>query len=162
MRVLTAEDSAVTRRILREAVESLGHECLEATDGAAAWALYLEAGADAIISDWIMPGMDGPELCRQVRAHTCDTTCGPHPPYTYFKLALTVGYTEIIGGADDLPQRLRPAAREAHRGARDAARIVHQLQQVIELRETDWGVRMGTTINLDESTSSEPFRSGAQ
>src|SRR6478752_7147771 len=33
MRVLIAEDSAMTRRMLREAVQSLGHECLEAADG---------------------------------------------------------------------------------------------------------------------------------
>src|SRR3954454_900990 len=71
------------------------------------------------------------------------------------KLTLTVGYTEIIGQADDLPPRLRPAANEAHRGAQDAARIVQQLQQVIHLEETEWGQEVGTTIDLNESTRNE-------
>ena len=35
------------------------------------------------------------------------------------KLTLTVGYSEIIGHAQDLPPHLRPAAMEALRGARD-------------------------------------------
>lgn len=380
----------MTRRVLRGALEALDHECLEAADGAAAWALYLEAGPDVIVSDWVMPGMDGPELCRQVRAHTCTDACCGHPPYTYFiiltmledkqhavegmeagaddylnkplerddlqlrliaaarvtalhrelaarraeaqqrlasreallrlarhfaaegdveqlmtellqeavlalggdngnlmrwdeerqqlvsahtrfaavavpatlkpgegaagraveqrgtviiddyqqecagetpaaaararaavaapmlhegrllgalavisfdaakrftaedaqvlellanmgaaalvgrerarldgvllavrtlehelnnKLTLTVGYTEMIGIADDLPERLRPAASEAYRGAQDAARMVQQLQQVIQLKETEWGAQVGTTLNLRESTS---------
>jgi hypothetical protein len=63
-----------------------------------------------------------------------------------------VGYTEIIGSADDLPPRLLAAASEAYRGAQDAARIVQRLQQVIQLQETEWGLQVGTTINLNEST----------
>jgi DNA-binding response OmpR family regulator len=77
MRVLIAEDNPVERRLLRSAVESLGHACLEAADGAEAWGLYQKRGADVLISDWLMPGLDGPELCRRVRAHG-------RGAYTYF------------------------------------------------------------------------------
>ena len=65
MRILIAEDDAVSRTILRRAVEKFGHECLAAEDGEKAWEIYRETpGVDAIISDWMMPGMDGLELCR--------------------------------------------------------------------------------------------------
>ena len=69
MRILIAEDSAMTRLMLRRAVESLGHECLVADDGTTAWELFQERGPDVIISDWLMPGIEGPELCRRVREH---------------------------------------------------------------------------------------------
>ena len=76
MRVLVAEDSAMGRRMLERAVRMLGYECLSAEDGAQAWDLFQVVGADVIVSDWVMPGLAGPELCRRVRAHRA--------PYTYF------------------------------------------------------------------------------
>ena len=63
-----AEDDAVSRTILRRAVEKTGHECLAAADGEA-WGHYKEnPDLDVIISDWMMPGVDGLKLCRRVRA----------------------------------------------------------------------------------------------
>jgi two-component system chemotaxis response regulator CheY len=79
MKVLIAEDSAVARAILQRAVADLGHECLVAEDGAMAWELFMGAGADVIISDWMMPGIDGDELCRRVRELSRGS-------YTYFIL----------------------------------------------------------------------------
>jgi diguanylate cyclase (GGDEF)-like protein len=78
MKVLVVEDGRTTRMMLRSAVEGLGHECLTAADGSEAWELFRDQGADVIISDWLMPGIEGPELCRMVRAHS--------GPYTYFIL----------------------------------------------------------------------------
>ena len=69
MKVLVVEDGRTTRMMLRAAVEGLGHECLTAADGTEAWELFRAQGADVIISDWLMPGIEGPELCRLVRAH---------------------------------------------------------------------------------------------
>jgi DNA-binding response OmpR family regulator len=77
MRVLIAEDSPLERGMLQDAVGVLGHECLAAADGAEAWQLYCEVGADVVISDWMMPAVDGLELCRRVRAED-------RPTYTYF------------------------------------------------------------------------------
>jgi type IV pilus assembly protein PilB len=69
MKVLIAEDDAVSRRILRSMVESLGHECLAADDGLEAWETYQStAHIDVVISDWMMPNMDGLDLCRRVRS----------------------------------------------------------------------------------------------
>jgi CheY-like chemotaxis protein len=65
--VLITEDSVTARVLLQRAVVKLGHECVVAEDGNAAWELFEQHGADVVISDWMMPGMDGEELCRKVR-----------------------------------------------------------------------------------------------
>ncbi|WP_273847230.1 diguanylate cyclase [Rubrobacter calidifluminis] len=68
MKILVAEDDPVSRTILVRAVEKLGHECVAASDGEEAWEKYRKTpDLDVIISDWMMPGMDGAELCRRVR-----------------------------------------------------------------------------------------------
>ena len=99
MRVLIAEDSAVERLMLERFVRELGHECLMAEDGARAWELFQAHGADVLISDWMMPGLDGAELCRRVRAH-------PGAPYTYVILLTVLDDEEhtrygMQAGADD-------------------------------------------------------------
>jgi len=98
MKVLVVEDGRTTRMMLRSAVEGLGHECLTAADGTEAWELFRSQGADVIISDWLMPGIEGPELCRLVRAHP--------GPYTYFVLLTAFGDRShamegMQAGADD-------------------------------------------------------------
>jgi two-component system chemotaxis response regulator CheY len=67
MHVLLVEDSAFDRRMLRAMVEHLGHTCDEATDGADAWARLSQREYDVIVTDWMMPSISGPELCRQIR-----------------------------------------------------------------------------------------------
>lgn len=100
MRVLVAEDDSVSLLILRRAVEKLGHECLTAEDGEKAWQLYKETpDVDVIISDWMMPGVDGLELCRRIREEETDG-------YTYFIFLTALGNKEHLlmgfeAGADD-------------------------------------------------------------
>ena len=85
MRVLIAEDDAVSRTILRRSVEKLDHECLAAEDGEVALALYRNTpGVDLVISDWMMPGIDGPALCRLIREDKRDD-------YTYFIFLTALG-----------------------------------------------------------------------
>jgi diguanylate cyclase (GGDEF)-like protein len=99
MKVLIAEDEAVSRLILERSVIALGHDCLVARDGDEAWALFEQAAVDAVISDWLMPGLDGLELCHRVRAH-------PRDGYTYFVLLTARSEKEhllagLAAGADD-------------------------------------------------------------
>ncbi|HEY7063741.1 MAG TPA: diguanylate cyclase [Chloroflexota bacterium] len=99
LRVLIAEDEAVSRRILQRAVDQCGHACQVAVDGRAAWDLFQQSEVDVIISDWMMPGLNGLELCQRVRAH-------PTAPYTYFILLTALGdkahFLEgMHAGADD-------------------------------------------------------------
>ena len=76
MKILIAEDDRASQLMLRKLVEKMGHECLVADDGLGAWELFQKHGAEVIISDWMMPGMDGAELCRRVRQQSAS--------YTYF------------------------------------------------------------------------------
>jgi type IV pilus assembly protein PilB len=78
MKVIIAEDEAVSRTILRRTVERLGHECLVARDGQEAWELFERTpDVEVIVSDWAMPNVDGLELCRRVRA-------AERPGYVFF------------------------------------------------------------------------------
>jgi len=100
MKVLIAEDDAVSRRILRSMVERLGHECLAADDGLEAWQTYQStADIEVVISDWMMPNMDGLELCRRVRAIERES-------YTFF-IILTA-----LAGNERLLEGLRAGADE--------------------------------------------------
>lgn len=67
MRVLIAEDDAVSRRILQRAVERFGHECQATADGADAWQAYQDSQFDVVITDWVMPRVDGVALCELIR-----------------------------------------------------------------------------------------------
>ena len=71
MKILIAEDDAVTRRILQATLERLGWEVIAESDGSAAWhALEALGGKNApevVLLDWMMPGMDGIEICRKLR-----------------------------------------------------------------------------------------------
>src|SRR5258708_32207127 len=64
LRVLVAEDDDASRVQLKDAVESLGYVCCAARDGQSALELHHRDPFDVVLSDWLMPRMDGPALCR--------------------------------------------------------------------------------------------------
>lgn len=68
MLVLAAEDDAISRLLLVNILRECGHEAVEAADGLQAWDLLRQPGAPKVaILDWMMPGMDGLEVCRRIR-----------------------------------------------------------------------------------------------
>src|SRR5258708_34975457 len=98
MRVLIAEDDVGIRELLHDLIERQGNSAVVARDGEEAWSLFNEQGADVIISDWLMPRLEGPELCRRVRDSDA--------PYAYFILLTALGdqqhhLTVRNSGADD-------------------------------------------------------------
>jgi predicted ATPase/DNA-binding NarL/FixJ family response regulator len=126
VKILIAEDNPTQRLALQQAVKELGHECLVAEDGSRAWALVQEHRPEVLVSDWMMPGMTGPELSRRVRAERTSS-------YTYIILLTIlddIDHTRfgMQAGADDyltkpldrreLEMRLIAAERvtELHRG----------------------------------------------
>jgi two-component system chemotaxis sensor kinase CheA len=66
-RVLIADDSVTTRTLEKTVLEAAGYEVITASDGAEAWHLLSERGADLVISDVEMPRMDGFTLTETVR-----------------------------------------------------------------------------------------------
>lgn len=98
--VLIAEDDAVSRRLLEQAVHGWGYSTVCVTDGASALAkLSAPNGPRLAILDWEMPGLSGPQVCRILRARTAS-------PYVYLVLltARTARehlVTGLASGADD-------------------------------------------------------------
>jgi DNA-binding response OmpR family regulator len=68
MRILIADDEAVSRFALEDTLAEWGYEVVGVDDGAAAWQVLQRPDAPELaILDWEMPGFSGPELCRKVR-----------------------------------------------------------------------------------------------
>ncbi|HUF56589.1 MAG TPA: diguanylate cyclase [Thermohalobaculum sp.] len=77
MRILVADDDAGSRLILETALAHLGHEVVAARDGEEAWEKFRHGTFEVVVSDRSMPGLDGIEFCRRVRALESR-------PYAYF------------------------------------------------------------------------------
>jgi two-component system, cell cycle response regulator len=134
-RVLLVDDDEIVIERLRDLISGAGYEVMSATSGAAALALLQREFAPIVILDLNMPGMDGLELCRQIRA-------GPHyPGYVYIMLCTAHDSEDEIlaglnAGADDY---LSKRASGTHLLARlaTARRIIsleHSLKVVIAER----------------------------
>ena len=137
MKILIAEDAIVSRRLLERHLQSWGHEVAAAKDGADAWKLFGQETFPIVISDWMMPEMDGLELVRRIRA-------SERPGYVYIILLTAKTQTEDMvegmeAGADDFVTK--PFERDELRVRLRAGERVIQLEQTLaqqnrELRET--------------------------
>ncbi len=100
MKVLIAEDDPVSRRLLEATLNTFGFEVILAADGAQAWAvLQGEDPPSLTILDWMMPEMDGVEICRRVRQLPAAI-----PPYLILLTAKSEKTDVVIGldaGAND-------------------------------------------------------------
>jgi CheY-like chemotaxis protein len=67
MNILIVDDIATNRKLLRVTLEAEGHTTLEAADGVEALQILAREKVDAIISDILMPNMDGFRLCHEIR-----------------------------------------------------------------------------------------------
>ena len=120
MKVLAAEDNPVSQSMLRAMLTRWGYEAVIARDGNEAWQT-LEAGDGPRLAvlDWMMPGLDGVEVCRRVRAVARE-------PYVYMILLTARSASQDLvegmdAGADDYltkpfePQELRVRLRAGRR-----------------------------------------------
>ncbi len=99
MNIVVVDDDPLLRLILTKMVVSLGHTAFAAETAEAALALVEIEKIDVVVSDWMMPGRDGLELCRLIRAR--DTV-----EYVYFILVTSLdrrehAMTALAGGVDD-------------------------------------------------------------
>ncbi len=67
-RVLVADDDPMMRLVLRRTLEKWGYEVETAADGSEAWRRLERDSFGLVVTDWVMPGMTGPELCRKIRS----------------------------------------------------------------------------------------------
>jgi len=94
MKVLIAEDDSTSRQILKITLDKWGYEVVVACDGSEAWqAFQTDDSPRLAILDWMMPGMDGVEVCRKVRESRA--------PMVYIILLTTKDRKEDIASALD-------------------------------------------------------------
>ncbi len=67
MSILIVDDDITSLELLQKMLVQMGYDVIAARDGVNAWELFKTKQPRLIISDWVMPGMDGIELCRKVR-----------------------------------------------------------------------------------------------
>ena len=133
MKILIAEDDPVSVKILEFTLRHWGHDVVTAEDGEAAWRLFDADPVRIIVSDWMMPGIDGLQLCDRVRART-------KTEYTYFVLL-----TAVNTGRDNLRKAMdagiddfltKPLDREAiYMRLRVAERILGYTTEIRMLKE---------------------------
>ena len=137
MRVLIAEDEPVSRRLLQSYLQKWGYEVTVAQDGDEAWQLFEAGDTPIVITDWMMPGLDGLELIRRIRG-------APRTGYVVTILLTARAQKEDLvegmeAGADDF--LTKPFDRDELRvRLRAAERIIGLEQSLAEqnrmLRET--------------------------
>ncbi len=131
MKILVADDDSTSRLIVQTALRSLGHECHIVSDGGQAWQAFRTHRPDVVICDWMMPGLTGLELCRNIRADAMGA-------YTFIIMVTSQGgHDEILegmsAGADDyLIKPLDSDDLEAHLIA--ASRVTSLHQQLADQR----------------------------
>ena len=69
MKLLIVDDIDINRMVLRVAFEAEGHTAFEAADGIEALELLAREKVDAVLSDILMPRMDGYRLCHEIRTN---------------------------------------------------------------------------------------------
>jgi PleD family two-component response regulator len=120
LKILIADDEALSRRLLESTLERSGYEVIAVEDGTQALDQLCKPGAPRLaLLDWVMPELDGPGVCRAVRARS-------DHPYVYMVLLTSKGSKEetVLGlesGADDYltkpfdPEELRARLRVGER-----------------------------------------------
>ncbi len=68
MKILIVEDELIYRRMVKKSLLEAGYDIIEAEDGQAAWELFQKEPFHLVVTDWMMPGLDGPELVQKIRA----------------------------------------------------------------------------------------------
>lgn len=132
MRILIADDDPASLLLLKAQLRRMGHEVTAVRDGPEAWSALEKVHFPVVLSDCMMPGLDGFELCGRVRAEKAG-------PYTYVILLTAHEGREqhrqgMEAGADDfLPKPFDPEQLQAR--LRVAERILDLEREVASLSE---------------------------
>jgi diguanylate cyclase (GGDEF)-like protein len=161
MKILIAEDDMTTRLVLGATLKKLGHEVTATSDGQQAWDALNNDHFPLLISDWMMPEMDGLELCRRIRA-------AEQRQYTYIILLTALGgknsFLEgLDAGADDFVTKPFDEELLAAR-LRVAGRILalHETLRTQAMFDGLTGLLNRTAITNSLATESERTRRGGE
>jgi len=136
VKILVAEDDPVSRRLLEVTLGKWGYEVVTCADGQAAWdALKAPDAPQLVILDWMMPLLDGLQVCKNVR----NPAERPAEPYVYIilltaKSQKTDMVTGLEAGADDYLTKPFDA-QELRMRLRAGRRILDLLDELVRARE---------------------------
>ena len=145
MKVLIADDELVSRTKLEKHVSSLGHQAIVATNGKEALSLWIKNRPDLVISDWVMPEMNGIELVREIKRLQGSNYC-------YIIMITSQSETQDLvtgmeAGADDflakpfikeeLTVRIKAGERIINFESRDI--VIFSMACLAEARDSDTG-----------------------
>lgn len=146
MKILVSEDDSVSRRMLEALLKKWGYDAVTTGDGLEAWDILQRDDRPQIaILDWLMPGMDGAEICRAIRKQT-------GKPYLYIVLLSSKTDRQDIlegleAGADDYV--VKPFDNQELRlRLRSGMRILQLEAELISAREA-----LKELASIDELTS---------
>ncbi|MBT8485783.1 MAG: response regulator [Phycisphaerales bacterium] len=148
MKILVADDDAITRDMLEHVLTADGYEVETVADGSAALDVVRRGQCQIVISDWEMPTMDGLELCRRIRAENMGG-------YVYVILLTRMNEAKAViagfdAGADDYvtkpfePAELRMRIRTGERilGLETRDVTIFALAKLAESRDSDTGAHL--------------------
>jgi sigma-B regulation protein RsbU (phosphoserine phosphatase) len=154
MRILIAEDEPISCTILRQTLENWGYDVVAAANGIEALEAFQRIHFSFVITDWMMPEMDGLELVRRIR---------DQQPYDYVYIIMLTARSEkqdlVVGmdaGADDFVAK--PFDQEELRVRLRAGERVIQLEEKLALRNAELET-MNERLKLDLKTAAEIQRS---
>ncbi|MGE3538389.1 MAG: SpoIIE family protein phosphatase [Candidatus Tectimicrobiota bacterium] len=153
MKILVADDDAVPRRFLQGALMKAGHEVVVARSGEEAWQmLHAPQAPQLAILDWLMPDLDGVEICRRVRQWE-------KAAYVYIILLTSKDQPEDViagfdAGADDYltkpfdPQELESRLRAGQRIIDLQTALLVSLDKLAQAhqRETEIGAKIQQSL----------------
>jgi putative two-component system response regulator len=145
VRILIVEDELVSRKKMEKLIRGLGYETLVATNGVEGWEIWKNDRPRMVITDWVMPGMDGLALCKKIRGSEGSR-------YTYLIMVTAKSdVNDIVAGMDsgaddfitkpfikgELAVRIRAGERILGFESRDI--VIFSLAKLAESRDSETG-----------------------
>jgi putative two-component system response regulator len=145
VKILIVEDELVSRKKMERLIQGLGYETIVAKNGMEGWEIWKNDRPRMVITDWVMPGMDGLALCRKIRGSEGSR-------YTYLIMVTAKNdVNDIVAGMDsgaddfitkpfikgELAVRIRAGERILGFESRDI--VIFSLAKLAESRDSETG-----------------------
>ena len=161
MKVLIADDDPVSLLYLQDALQEWGYDPVVVSDGSAACEILMQSDGPAMaVLDWMMPGMDGTEVCRQIRKSVKDR-------YIYIIMLTLKSETKFIVeamylGADDFITK--PFNAEELKVRLRAGRRICELEQQLRIKSSHDALtgllNRGAILEILKNEITRSFREG--